>query len=484
MSGTNRLSDFLGKEFKSLLLSFDQQLNLYSHEGNIETYGLEEEGIQGKSIFEILPFLYGMALDKDYQLPYIHFFPGIVTDVYVYPGNGGVDIVVLESSDKHDMHQEVQQLANERSILNYRLKQLSERLAKSNLLLEKANRAKSDFIAGVSHELKTPLSSILGYAEYLSRNVSPLNTESSASIQVIKRNGNYLLSLIDNLLEHGRVESGQVAITQRPTDVAALFRDLYELIYPLAAKKGLDFVLKAQNSGLWLLFDEQHLKQILINILTNAVKYTHSGSVVFEAEYQDGHLISRIHDTGIGIPEDAIENILLPFHQHKHSSSADGVGLGLSVSSRLVEMMKGQLDIKSRPGKGTVVSVTIPAPLLDQTSESARHLNKPSVQPRILLVEDDPDLSHLFSFLLTDQGMLVESVTDPAGVNDQLRRQTPELILMDQDINGSSGISLIEQIKQDGYPGKIIMMTASNDRSLMEKAYSLGCRDFLLKPIS
>lgn len=479
-AGNPRLSQFLSEELRYLVLAFDEHNQLISSEGNAAFYGFDTNSISGKSADDFLPFLTGIDKKVTQHLPYIEFIDNIITDIYLYPDASGYEVVLLETSAQHDAQRSVQQQSNENAILHYRLQQLSERLKQNNILLEKANQAKSEFIATASHELKTPLASILGYAESLDKYRD--NPELEQAFTAISGNGNYLLSLIDNLLEQGRVESDQVSIQRRPSKLGVLLDDIENIIRPLANKKKLSFKVESSHNELFLLLDEQHVRQILINLMTNAVKYTEEGQVILKADYSDGLLQFRIVDTGIGIPESELEEIMLPFRRvGGHRNSIEGIGLGLSVSHKLATLMDAELLIESKPGQGTTAQLTIPA---EKSTINKTGLSDYNRNAHILLVEDDSDLSSLFEKVLSEYGYKAITVSDQESLDQALNTHQPEIILMDHNVNGHNGLDLVQHIYKNDYPGKVIMMTASSDQSLVDMALQAGCSDFLQKPIN
>ncbi len=484
MSGytiNTRLSEFLSGELHYLSLKFDEDDRLARFEGNAEFYGIDVHARPAKTAGELLPFLAGIDVSVAQHLPYIEFIDNIVTDIYLYPDNTGFEVILLETGAQHHAQQAVQQQANENAILHYRLKQLTEELRQKNILLEKANRAKSEFIATVSHELKTPLASILGYAELLDnfRDEGEINAAASA----ISRSGSYLLSLIDNLLEQGRVDSGQVVIQKYPCAITSLLSDIQNIIQPLAQKKQLAFRIENNVDGSRFNIDEQHVKQVLINLLTNAVKYTEEGHIMLSVDYANANLTFKTSDTGIGIPAAELNDVMLPFKRASHQQTTEGIGLGLSVSHRLAELMDGNLEITSTTGKGTTVTFTIPATRADQQHHSVGSSRKAN-QVHILLVEDDADLSALFETLLTGYGFHASTVSNREDLLHALQAHHPDIILMDHNINGQNGLDMLKEINKKGYTGKTILVTASPDQSLVDQAAKAGCCDFLQKPVT
>ncbi|HIP67631.1 MAG TPA: response regulator [Chromatiales bacterium] len=474
------LSQFLSEELKYLLLRFDEHNKLVSFEGNAAFYHFDMVASSEKNAEEILPFLTGIDTTATQYLPYVEFIHNIITDIYLYPSSSGFEVVLLETSKQHDMQQSVQQQSNENAILHYRLQQLDEKLKQNNALLEKANKAQSEFIATASHELKTPLSSILGYAELLNQYTGG-SSEQDKAVTAIFTNGSYLLSLIDNLLEQGRVEGDHVAIQRRACSLSTLLTDIENIVRPLARKKRLDFRTESSNGNIALNIDEQHVRQVLINLLTNAIKYTENGHVTLKANYSDGVLQFKVTDTGIGILESELEEIMLPFRRAEHHNNVEGVGLGLSVSKKLAALMDGDLMLESTYGHGTIATFSIPADVASH-GETASPANNKEIH--VLLVEDDMDLSLLFENILTTHGFRVETVSDQKDLDRAMTAQKPELILMDHNVNGHDGLDLIQHVNKNGYRGKIIMMTASSEQSLVDLALGAGCCDFLQKPIS
>jgi PAS domain S-box-containing protein len=228
---------------------------------------------------------------------------------------------------------------------------------------EEGNRAKADFLAVVSHELRTPLNAIAGYADLLSAGISGALTEAQVhNVERIKIGAGHLAHLIDEILAYARVEAGRESVTREASDMGALVREAATVIEPDAADKGLTFEVDVPDRGPHLLTDAGKVRQILVNLLTNAVKYTEQGRVRIAARPVDGGAVVQIEDTGVGIPQDARERIFDAFWQAEspNTRTVGGTGLGLSVSRRLARLLDGDIQVDSQVGVGSTFTVRIP----------------------------------------------------------------------------------------------------------------------------
>lgn len=230
-----------------------------------------------------------------------------------------------------------------------------------------ANAAKSDFLAKMTHELRTPLIGVLGMNELILR--SPLDKRQTMLVKTVQKSGEDLLRLISDVLDFSRIEAGKLSLETKPVDLAALVEDVVELLYPQACEKGIDLQMEIPLTALWKVSgDEVRLRQIVMNLLGNAIKYTPSGSVRLVLrclEVEDdgqGRFLLQIADSGIGMNENARQQIFEVFSQldNQHTREKSGAGLGLAIVKQLVDLMGGTLDFSSRPGAGTTFSVQLP----------------------------------------------------------------------------------------------------------------------------
>jgi two-component system sensor histidine kinase/response regulator len=235
-----------------------------------------------------------------------------------------------------------------------------------------ASRAKSDFLARMSHELRTPLAAIIGYGELLADGITgPVNEEQAKQLTRIRWSANHLLSIIDEILTLARMEAGKERVDVHNVDVPPLLESVASMAEPLAAAKGLSFELRLPKEEVTLRTDPMKLRQVLLNLISNAVKYTDTGTVALSGDRADGHVHFLVSDTGVGVAEDHLEKIFEPFWQVEQTTTrrAGGTGLGLAVTRQFVDLLGGTIDVNSTLGKGSTFRVSLPVPSEDSPSE-------------------------------------------------------------------------------------------------------------------
>jgi len=258
---------------------------------------------------------------------------------------------------------ELQTLAEEFNRMADSIQERDERLERINQQLRKANRVKSEFLAVMGHELKTPLHAIRGYSQLLLEGIDgPLTPAQREDLENILKSGDHLRALIDNVLQFSKLESGEEEIHPSLVEVEPLIEEALQNVKLLAREKEIQVL--TQPNGIKLYADETKLKQILINLLSNALKYTSRGRVEVVARQGQGEILFTVRDTGIGIPKEHHEKIFEPFTQIDSSSTRPwvGIGLGLSIVKRYVEMHGGRIWVESSPGRGSAFHFTIPEP--------------------------------------------------------------------------------------------------------------------------
>jgi PAS domain S-box-containing protein len=229
-----------------------------------------------------------------------------------------------------------------------------------------ANRAKADFLAVISHELRTPLNAIMGYSDLLDAEISgALTDKQRRQIGRIRASARHLLQLIEEILSFARIESGGEEVRPELTSAAALLHEAASVIEPLADAKSLEFVVEAPPPDIVLETDPAKVRQVLVNLLSNAVKFTEHGTVTLRCRADGDHVVFEVNDTGAGIAPDQLNRIFDPFWQAEHPNTrrVGGTGLGLSVSRRYVRLLRGRLQVRSEPGRGTSFSFSLPVRL-------------------------------------------------------------------------------------------------------------------------
>jgi signal transduction histidine kinase/CheY-like chemotaxis protein len=412
---------------------------------------------------------------------------------------------------------------------------------------ESATRAKSEFLANMSHEIRTPMTAILGYADVLAGQLD--NAEHLEALNIIRRNGDHLLAIINDILDFSKIEAGKFQVERQACSPAAVAAEVVSLMRVRARGKGLD--LKLEFAGALpetVLTDPARLRQILLNLAGNAVKFTETGSVRIVVRLEgwqvlgptmlrtapggeeaagprpsqaqgratpDGvqpKLVCEVVDTGIGMTAAQIDNLFQPFQQAEASTARKfgGTGLGLAISKRLAKFLGGDIAVSSQPGQGSTFTLTIdPGPLagvalVDHPSEA---VTAPAARPaagsplprlncRILLAEDGLDNQRFISFLLKKAGAEVTTVdngrkamefalaTFPGwGQRHDDPRLPFDIVLMDMQMPVMDGYEATRRLRQEGYAGPVIALTAHAMKEDRQKCLDAGCDDYATKPI-
>jgi signal transduction histidine kinase/CheY-like chemotaxis protein len=366
---------------------------------------------------------------------------------------------------------------------------------------ESANQAKSKFLANMSHELRTPLNAILGFGRNLAR-AKDLAPERHNEVDIIRRSGDHLLQVIDEILSLARIEAGRVALQWTPFDPVRSLEDIAEMIRVRAQAKGLRFDLEVDNTLPRVIRgDAGKIRQVLINLLGNAVKFTQQGYVRLRACTKRSDkgpdrisLQLAVEDSGPGIPKEQLDTIFDSFVQGKHTGGdAKGTGLGLAICRSLVDVMEGRIDVTSKPGKGSLFTVTVPVELeeasaLDQEDsfETQVVALKNGQRPiRILVVDDYTDNRMLLTSILERVGFTVREVANGEAAVELFREWHPHLICMDMRMPGMDGYAATKAIRElpRGEQVKIIAVTASVFEEQRDEILGAGCDELVGKPI-
>ena len=378
-------------------------------------------------------------------------------------------------------------------------------LCESNRFAESATRAKSEFLANMSHEIRTPMTAILGYTDILTESLKDPGQQEA--LQVIRRNGDYLLSIINDILDISRIEAGKVEVERVACSPATIVRDVVSLMRVRASEKGIDLTLEyAEPCPQIVLTDPTRLRQILVNLVGNAIKFTESGCVRIIVHHQRRdtlrtELRCEIIDTGIGMTSEQIHQLFQPFHQADASVNRKfgGSGLGLAISKRLANLLGGDIIVRSQPGQGSTFTLTIdvgspagdaPMHRAGETAGRALPGNSPC-QPevrlncRILLVEDGPDNRRFLTHVLKKAGAEVEGAEDGRQAVAAVATADPEfdIVLMDVQMPIMDGHQATRELRRLGYTRPIIALTAHAMAEDRERCFAAGCDDYLSKPI-
>jgi signal transduction histidine kinase len=389
-------------------------------------------------------------------------------------------------------HQALIELATYRDHLESLVAERTVALTIAKVHAEAANRAKSVFLSNMSHELRTPLNAILGFAQILTRD-ERIPEDERKNIATINRAGDHLLSLINDVLEISRIEAGQTAVQNVPFDLAAALSEVEEMIRVRAEAKDLDLSVERHGElPAYVLGDAHRLRQVLINLLGNAVKFTQHGQIRLSVTALPADQVRfEVIDTGVGIEANEQASIFQPFYQTKIGIAAgEGTGLGLTISHEFIRLMGGELSVRSVPGQGSTFSFAVPlAPtfLPHQASVHGRVLGLSAGQaaPRILVAEDHPDNQQVIFQLLTQAGFKVRIASDGHQALDLFQTWQPQLILMDMRMPVMDGYQTTRAIRSlaNGATLPIIALTASAMESDRSDIFAAGCNEFVRKPV-
>ncbi len=362
---------------------------------------------------------------------------------------------------------------------------------------ESANRAKSAFLANMTHELRTPLNAILGYSQILLKD-QELSARNRERITTMDRSGNHLLSMINEVLDLSKIEAGKLTLLPTPFSLDALLDDLCAAFQPRFSEKGLAFAhVAAPGLPMVVHTDAGKLRQVLFNLLGNALKFTQQGAVRLEITPAEGDRVRfGVLDTGVGIASEELRHIFHAFHQAGDShTAAQGTGLGLSISQRLVELLGGHLEVESTPGRGSRFSFTLHLPpvaasgdLLAAPATSSAHRRVVGFRgpPRRLLVVDDETVNRrVLVELLAPLGFETEEAANGAECLERCAERPPDAVLLDLRMKPMGGLEAARELRCRGEAGatvRIVAVSASVFADDRQEAIAAGCDDFLPKP--
>ena len=387
-------------------------------------------------------------------------------------------------------HDELEQRVRERTAELEAAKKEVEEFSHTILLakeeVERGSKFKDQFLSTMSHELRTPLNAVLGFSDLLAdARYGPLNDRQQRYVTHIHTGGKHLLKLISDILDLSKIEAGRMELTREHVTVASAFAEVISGLHPLAEKKS-QALLQKVEPNLHVYADAMRFKQILMNLVANAIKFTpEDGRIELVARRVEDQVRMEVHDNGPGIPPDQQQHIFEAFVRLTQTGSAtEGTGLGLAITSRLVELHGSKLGIESQPGEGTSFYFSLPlvAIIPDQPPETLVPVPRARKAPRILVIEDNEATGQLIQSQLTSSGYETLKCAQPERATEIAAEHQPDAITLDLLMQPVHGLEVLLQLKNDPRTSKIpvIVVTIVDQPGV---GTALGADEYLIKPV-
>lgn len=364
---------------------------------------------------------------------------------------------------------------------------------------EAENRSKSEFLARLSHELRTPMTAILGYTDLIANQTTDHSV--LENLQIIKRNSNHLLSLLNDVLDLSKIEAGKLEIEPHRLPLQPFLDDIVGLMRVYARDKGIElFMAIEKDIPSHVMIDSVRLRQILLNLISNAIKYTERGHVRITTSYckSNSVLTFSIEDTGIGINKDQFDRLFKPFSQLSQvaTNAAKGTGLGLAISQQLASLLGGSISVQSEAGKGSTFSVALALESIDNCVPGEPGFDPSYLDPtpkqytldgRILVVDDVPDIRNLIGQIISGTGCHVSYAADGEeavrAFHSAQATEPYDLIVMDLQMPRLNGLEATRKIREHNNQIPILALTAATMRGEKERCLDAGVTDYLSKPV-
>jgi signal transduction histidine kinase len=384
--------------------------------------------------------------------------------------------------------------------MNAKLIKATETATKMAAEADKANTAKSQFLANMSHEIRTPMNAIIGFGEVLSE--ESMTDEQKGYVKLILDSGRHLLGLINDILDFSKIEAGRIKAESVECNIAELLANVDSLMLPSAKQKNLELaIISTPDVPQIIVTDPIRLRQCLINLVSNSIKFTEKGSIKLAVQplvKEQKHFIEfKVIDTGIGIPPEKLDTIFDAFTQGDGSTTRKygGTGLGLTITRQVANLMGGDVTVTSEVGKGSTFTLTVPVNVISDGNQDARHLQElinennenddlnGKFSGRVLVVEDSLTNQMLIKLMLEKLGFVLTIAEDGFQAIDAMNGQVFDMIFMDMQMPNMNGYDATKKIRNLGIKTPVIAMTGSITHEDEKKCIEVGCDEYVSKPI-
>jgi signal transduction histidine kinase len=434
---------------------------------------------------EVAELVTGLSPDEHVVIPFVQFGLGRAAHLHHVQRDGQRFVLLFAADNTFAEIGAQQQLANELALANVRqaqtiaaLTQAQQLLRDSERELKRAHDLKSLFISKMSHEFGTPITAVLGRMRLLDAVLAAPDAPVGASehLNVVRRGVQHLHQLVQSVLDEARLEQGTLRLEPTRVQLSEIVNDLSQLFSATALEKSLKFDAVLEHDHLlWL--DPLRVKQVLINMVSNGLKYTTEGKVSLYAHWRDGKLTASVTDTGPGMTREQAASLFRPFKRLNERGSATGTGLGLAISRDLAQHMGGNIEVRSTLGEGSSFIFTMPCDTID-----AAELGKTRAA-KVLIVDDDTDIRELLHAVLSQDGISVSQASNGAEAEERYKNVAPDVILLDMQLGDELGTNVAKKLRKLGCVSRIVALSASNSGETSRQALSAGCDAFLSKPV-